>query len=178
MWRRAGTAALVTLVAGGCGGPSTDVKIENGYPATSSTPMVVYDAFWQGVSFAGDNVVPGASSAPQPAVPTSGDTAYVVLAPGWNPSGSAPPSSFVVLESRSTFSLQLGNTLTIPVDDSTFAGNCAAGSHLTQDEAMLITQRVFPGDFASVTYDPSTCTLAPIDDAGVEAGASADAGAP
>jgi hypothetical protein len=126
------------------------------------SPLVVYDAYWQAVSFAGSPIAPGASSDPQSSVPASDNTAYVVLAPGWDPASSAPPTSFVVLQSRSGFSAHLGDTLHIPVSDATFAGNCAARSFLTQDQADFVSRLVFPGVFANLHYDPSTCTTTSI----------------
>jgi hypothetical protein len=64
--------------------------------------------------------------------------------------------------------VSLGDTLHIPVDDATFTGNCAAGSFLTQAQADFITREVFPGDFASRSYDAATCTTTPIGDAGAD----------
>jgi hypothetical protein len=51
--------------------------------------------------------------------------------------------------------------LTIEVSDDQFAGDCAAGSTLTDDDARLIVERIFPGDFPDTSYDPSTCTSTP-----------------
>jgi hypothetical protein len=76
--------------------------------------------------------------------------------------------------------------LSIPVEDTTFAGNCATGSFLSQQEADFITQVVFPSAqqgagweagpggehipnlFAGLRYDAATCALSPIADAGAE----------
>ena len=160
------TAAFAVLAVACQAAPATTVAIADAYPATSASPLVVYDAYWENVSFAGSPVPPGASSPPQLTVPASASTAYVVLAPGWDPDGGAPPSSFVVLESREGYSVDLGGVLEIPVHDATFIGNCAAGSHLTPAEAAFITQYVFRCDFATMSYDPATCTVTPIADAG------------
>lgn len=147
--------------------PDTTVILDNQYPLSTSAPLVVYQARWQAVAFT-TPIEPGASSQPQTTVPASANTAYVVLAPGWDPELSSSPTSLVVLESRSGFSVGLDGTLHIPVDDTTFAGNCAAGSMLSQSEADKITQLVFPCAFASFTYDAATCTVTPrADDAGV-----------
>ena len=163
------TVAIASLAIA-CAGlpdtpPKTSVVLENHYaPATS---LVVYDAFWLDVSFQGIAVAPGASSDPQPAIPASADnTAYVVLAPGWDSSTGAPPTQLVLLESRGGFAVALGDTLHIAVSDEGFAGNCATGSHLTQDEADFLTQIVFASDFAGQRYDAATCTTTPIGDAG------------
>jgi hypothetical protein len=103
---------------------------------------------------------------PDETVPASANTAYAVLAPGWDPTSSTSPTSFVALQSRTGFSVQLGDTLQIPVEDKTFMGNCASKSFLSQSQADLITQRIFPSIFASLRYDPATCTTTPIGDAG------------
>jgi len=51
-------------------------------------------------------VAPGESSAPQSTVAASDNTAYVVLAPGWDPASSAEPSCLVVLQSRQGYGVQ------------------------------------------------------------------------
>jgi hypothetical protein len=158
--------AFAALVAACESAPATTVVLDNAYPTTSPSPLVVYDARWEAVSFAGSPLVPGASSAPQPTVPASSNTAYVVVAAGWDPDGGATPTSFVVLESREGYSVNLGDTLEIAVDDASFIGNCAAGSHLTAAEATFITRYVFACDFATMSYDPATCTVTPTADTG------------
>jgi hypothetical protein len=160
------SAIGLALLAVGCdASPSTTVVLDNAYPPSATNAFVVYRAFWQAVSFP-DPVLPGASSDPQDTVPASGNTAYVVLAPGWDPSSAAAPSSFVALQSRNVFDVHLNDTLHIPVDDAAFAGNCAAGSHLSQAQADFIVQLVFPGDFAGLRYDAASCTTTPSGDTG------------
>jgi hypothetical protein len=158
-------ALSLALVASGCDDPQTSVVLDNGYAPYTTVPLVVYRAYWQAVSFE-DPVAPGASSAPQSTVPASDNTAYVLLAPGWDPTSSAPPTSFIALQSRSGFAVHLGDTVHIPVDDTTFAGNCASGSVLTQAQADFITQLVFANDSGSFTYDAASCTTTRIGDAG------------
>jgi hypothetical protein len=154
----------VALCAAGCDAPpSTGVELENKYPPSPTSPLVVYDAYWQAVSFRDAPLPPGSSSPPQVTVPCSANTAYVVLAPGWDPTSATPPTSFIVLESRDGFGVDLGSTLDIPVDDSTFVGNCAAGSFLTQAQADFITQRVFPDDFATLSYSAANCVTTAAD---------------
>ena len=169
--------AVVTLAAGGCAtAPTTAVVLENSYTPSLTSPLVIYDAFWEAVSFQVDGgIPPGASSAPQSTVACSASTAYVVLAPGWDPTSQAAPASLVVLESRGAgFGVSLGGTLDIPVNDTTFVGNCAAGSFLSEEEAQFITQEVFPNDFANLRYDPATCAVTPLGDGGAtDAGDSA-----
>jgi hypothetical protein len=164
-------ALSLALVVAGCDGPSTNVVVDNGYPPYASVPLVVYDAYWQAVAFeqpdgAADPIPPGDSSEPQTTVPASANTAYVLLAPGWDPTSATPPTSFIVLQSQAGFAVSLGDTLHIPVDDTTFTGNCATGSFLTQAQADFITERVFAKDFVSLRYDAATCTTTPAGDAG------------
>ncbi|AKV04419.1 hypothetical protein AKJ09_11082 [Labilithrix luteola] len=168
-------ALLVSLLAVGstlgCGAlldspPQTSVVLENRYPTAPTDALVVYDAYWQNVSFKGQPLAPGTASAPQDAVPASADNrAFVVLAPGWDPSSTPPTTKLVVMQSRSGFAIALGDTLRIPVDDEHFIGNCAAGSSLTQEQADFLTQIVFTADFAGRRYDASTCSTTPQEDA-------------
>jgi hypothetical protein len=144
---------------------STFVVLENAYPVSSG--LVIYDAFWQAVSFedAGP-LAPGASSGPESTVPCSANTAYAILAPGWDPASGAMPTTFVVLQSKQGYEVHVSGTVEIPVSDASFAGNCVAGSFLTQSQADFITQFVFPGIFAGLRYDAATCTTTAIGDAG------------
>lgn len=147
--------AVGWLVASGCDTPSTTVVLTNGYPAGSG--QVIYRAFWQTVSFP-TPLAPGEATDRQPALPSSENTAYVVVAPGFTPGdGGMAPSTFLVLQSRTGYALHLNGALGITVDDSSFAGNCAAGGALAQADADIITQRVFAADFAGLRYDAATC---------------------
>jgi hypothetical protein len=165
------TNTIVALLAAGClnvDTPYTWVVLDNDYPASAETPLVVYEAFWQAVTFS-TPVPPGASSDRQSTVPASDNTAYAVLAPGWDPTSSSPPTSFVVLQSsQGGFAVNLNRTLHIPVDDTHFAGNCSSGSVLTQTQADFITQIVFPSTFAGLHYDAATCTTASATDGSAE----------
>jgi hypothetical protein len=147
--------ALVVVSACGWDTPHTGVVVENDYPA--ATANVIVQAFWQSISFTSP-IPPGTSSTPETSIFASPNTAYVLLAPRWDPSASTPPTSFVVLESNGGFALHVDMTLTIPVDDTTFTGNCTAGSFLSQAEADFITQNVFAQTFAGLHYDAATCT--------------------
>ena len=166
-----GCFTTASLLAG-CAGfpdtaPQTTVILENRY--APSTSLVVYDAHWLNISFQGQAVAPGASSIPQPVLAgaaSAENTAYVALAPGWDPTSAVAPTRFVFLQSRGGLGVALGDTLHIGVDDATFDGNCAAGHPLTQAQADFLTQIVFPSDFAGYGYDAATCTTAPIGDAG------------
>jgi hypothetical protein len=143
-------------------GPTTSVVLDNDYPPSSG--YVVYRAYWGSVSFS-DPVFPGSSSEVKDTIPASTNTAYVVLAPRWDPDAGSPPTptSFLLLQSIDGFGLRLGDTLHITVDDADFAGNCAVGSHLSQAQADFITQFVLPDVFPdaapSLQYDPALCTM-------------------
>jgi hypothetical protein len=163
-WLAAGAFAL------GCDSPSTYVVLDNEYPTTSA--QVIFQAAWQAVSFEMP-IPPGSSSGPQSTVAASANTAYVVLAPGWDPTSGAPPSKLVLLQSRSGYGVHLTDTVHIPVDDTHFAGNCAAGSFLSQSQADFIAQLVFsaapdggPSVFAMLHYDAATCTTTSLGDGG------------
>jgi len=149
------TACLAILYACdlcACDKSHTSVVLDN------HTASVVYRASWQAVTFPAP-VAPGASSDPQASVAASANTAYVVLAPGWDLASDAGPTSFVVLQSREGFELHFDGTLHIPVDDDHFIGSCDAGSKLTQEQADFITQRLFSADFMNLHYDAATCTV-------------------
>jgi hypothetical protein len=166
---RIARAVLLALpLAAGCDyvdTPYTYVVLDNDYPASTRSPLTVYRAYWQAVSFQ-DPVGPGSSSAPQSTVPCSANTAWVVLAPAWTANDPTPPQSFVVLQSRDGFAVDLNNTVHIPVQDATFIGDCRAGSFLSQSEADFITELVFPNVFAGLHYDAATCTTTATADAG------------
>ena len=162
--------ALLAVALSGCfAALDTTVVIENRYPP-GATAYVVYRASYKevgetpGVTGAAFDqpIVPGASSDPQPVVAASENPAYVLLAPGWDATSASPPTSFVVLLSRVGFAVRYGTKLRIPVDDTTFAGNCAVGSMLTQADADFITQRIFPAEFGALSYSAARCTTTEI----------------
>ena len=158
-------SAVYALLGSGCGdAPVNQVVFANDY-APSPAAAIVYRASWQ-TAVLGAPLAPGASSAPIDTIASSDNPVYVVLAPGWDPASPSSPASLVVLQSRAGYALHLDNTLRIPIDDATFAGNCAAGSVLTQAQADFVTGLVFPEDFASRRYDAAHCTTTPIGDAG------------
>ncbi len=155
----------------------TQAVVDNGYPATPdggdpATQTVVYASWWS-VTLFSTPVPAGAESDPARAI-TSTDVAYAVLAPGWDPSSTTAPTTLIPVKTATPLHAERGDTLHIVVSDATVVGNCAAGKPLSQDDADFITQRIFPGLFAGVTYDASTCVATPIPaDAGGEAGSDA-----
>jgi hypothetical protein len=171
-------AVAAATAASGCVPYSTNVVIENRYTSATPSPLVIYRATWHAVAFK-EPIAPGASSAAEVTLPASSNTAYVIAAPGWDPSSKTKPAKLVVMQSRAGYEVHLDTTLHIPVDDATFAGNCGAGSRLSQADADVLTQLVFPCDFVGVTYDAATCTTTPrADGAAVRADQCRDAGAP
>ena len=157
---------LLSVLSACIKAPDTTVVIENRYPPLATNELVIYRASYKEVGEVPvDNgpafnqpIMPGSASDPQPVVASSDNPAYVLLAPGWDPASPSPPTSFVVLESHAGFSVNYGTELRIAVDDTTFAGNCAAGSVLTQADADFITQRIFRAEFANLHYDAASCT--------------------
>jgi hypothetical protein len=141
--------------------------VDNGYRQT-----VVYRAWWVATYFP-EPVAGATTSSEQRSVPAS-DFAYAVLAPNWDPASATPPATFVVVKSKTPLSVARGDTLHITVDDQTFTGSCAADQPLSQEEADFITQRIFPGEFANVTYDAKTCASTPAASAANDAGADGD----
>ena len=102
-------------------------------------------------------IAPDSSSDPADTIAASDNTAYVVLAPGWDPQSPAAPTSFILLQSEHGFSVHVNQTLHIPIDDLLFSGNCAAGRPLDQGQADFLTQRVFASVFDGLHYDAATC---------------------
>ena len=98
---------LSVPLVGGCETPDTKAVLDNHYPASSG--LVIFQGQWSIASFA-TPVAPGTSSDPQEAVAASANTAYVVLAPGCDPSvdGGATPTTFIVLQSISGFAVAPG----------------------------------------------------------------------
>lgn len=143
------------LAVSGCDTPHTSVIVENRYSTSEPTPFVVYKAHWLATRFE-DPLLPGEVSAEQTSFSASPNTAYALIAPGWDPAAGAP-TSFLLLQSRGDFALSFNDTLRIPIDDAHFTGNCAVRSRLTQEQAEFIAQQVFPSDLSSFKYDALTC---------------------
>ena len=157
--------AIALIAAAGCNGDPTTAVVENGYPAAwRAGTMTVFKVWWVTTLFPSP-VAPGASSETERTIAAT-DFAYALLAPGWSP-GGGPPARLVALASAQPLTATPHDLLTITVDDAHFVGDCAAGSTLDAADAELIVERIFPGDFAGATYDPSTCTTTPaVADAG------------
>jgi hypothetical protein len=170
-----GVIGGASAIAGCDTSDATFSVIDNRYPAPPdggdpATQTAIYQGWWSVTLFT-TPVAAGAESDPERAI-TSTETAYALLAPGWNPSSGAPPAKLIPVMSPQELHVARGDTLHIVVSDDTMIGNCAAGKPLTQDQADFITGSIFPGPFAGMIYDAATCITRPIPsvDAGTEAG--------
>jgi hypothetical protein len=151
--------ALLSLALNACATPDPSLAVvENAYPIPGSPAeqTTVYKAWWSVTEFT-DPVAAGHSSDDERVVPAS-DYAYLLLAPGWDPASTQPPPRLLVARTKTKLSVKRGERLHIVVDDSTVDGSCTAGMPLSQEDADLITQRIFPGSFAGLRYDAATCT--------------------
>jgi len=141
----------------------TFAVLSNQYPVASDAgspgPMSVYKGWWVIAQFF-DPVAAGQVSDPVRIVQGS-DYGYALLAPGWDTASDTPPTTLIPVRSAQKLSVGRGEMLTFVVSDRATMGNCGAGNPLTQEEADTITQRIFPGEFATLTYDAATCTTAP-----------------
>ena len=159
----------------------TSAVVDDAYPAIPdggdpASGVVVFKVWWQATAFL-DPVAAGSESDVQRTVPTS-DYAYAILAPGWDPASTTPPAVLIAVRSNDKLAVARGDTLHITVSDATFTGNCAAGKPLAQSDVDFITQSIFPGDFATVTYDAKSCVATPLPpDGGVDGGADSGADA-
>jgi hypothetical protein len=147
--------AAATLPLSACDDTPSTVMVENTY-----STITVYKTWWATTLIA-DPVAPGGTSAVERTVPRD-DYAYTLLAPGWTPGSAAPPATLIAARSAEMLLVARGDLLRIVVSDDTFVGNCAAGKPLDADSAQLIVERIFPDDFAGVTYDPATCATTPV----------------
>jgi len=161
----------VAALAGCATADPTTAVVDNGYAAHDadpSTDVTAYKAWWS-VALFPEPVAAGQSSDPIRVVPGN-DFAYALLAPGWDPATGSTPASLIPVQTTQRISVDRGETLHILLSDSTTIGNCASGRPLSTEEAAFIVDRIFPGDFAGVVYDPSTCVATPIaEDAGTDA---------
>ena len=166
---------VLTSAAAGCNDQPTTVLVQNDYPepaggAASQPVMTVFKLWWVTTLFARP-VAPGAISESERTIPGT-DFAYALIAPGWSPDSRTPPARLIALKSVQALTVSVHDVLTIAVSDQQFTGNCAAGGTLDADDAQLVVQRIFPGAFAGLSYDPATCASTPV---ATDGGAPADA---
>ena len=146
-------SALLLLGLIGCDTPTVGV-VENHF----SDDTAVYRVWWETTIFL-DPLAPGEASDLERIVPAS-DRLYAILAPGWDITSSTPPPKLLPVRSAEALTAIRGTTLHLVLDANAVVGDCAAGKPLTEDEAELITQRIFPGSFLGGSYDAKTCTFA------------------
>jgi hypothetical protein len=154
--------SALALVSGCETETATSAVVDNSYPpfgdgGDPATQVVVYRAWYATALFKGA-LAPGDTSEAERVVPAT-NYAYALLAVGWDPSSAEPPARFVVVRSADKLAVSRGDTLQIAVSSIAFVGDCAAGRPLSQDDADFVTQRIFPGEFANVTYDAASCVL-------------------
>jgi hypothetical protein len=149
--------AVAALSLGGCNDAPTTALVENGYPAGGAAGgvMTIFKAWWVTTLFP-KPVALGESSGTERTTPGN-DYAYALVAPDWSVDDGGSPARLIALKSRQKLSAAAHDLLQITVSDEQFAGNCATGEPLSADDAELIVQRLFPGDFAAIAYDPTTC---------------------
>lgn len=150
--------ALASVCAASCEtADPTLAVLDNAFsaPINSADQTTVYKGWWSVTEFP-DPVGPGQSSEDERVIPARA-YAYLLLAPGWNPSSPEPPTRLIPVRTKSQLSVERGDRLQIVIADDTIDGNCTNGSALSQDEADFITQRIFPGEFAGRLYDAATC---------------------
>jgi hypothetical protein len=161
----------------GCDDTETTAVIDNAYPTLADggndppNSIAVYRGWWLVTVFA-DPIAAGTSSDPHRVV-NGLDSAYLVLAPGWDPASGTTPQKLIPAKTKTAIGVSKGDVLHITANDENLIGNCAAKQPLTQADADFITQNIFPEEFAGFTYDAATCTLTPISDGGISDAATA-----
>lgn len=154
--------AVFGAVANACAtSDPTDAVLDNDYAAdTDGSGVTVYSGWWSVATFL-DPVPPGQESRPVRVVQGT-DYGYALLARAWTP-GSGSPVDLVPVRSRGELFVERGDTLHFRVSPTSVDGDCATGVPLSQADADFITQRIFPGAFAGVTYDAATCSSTLLD---------------
>lgn len=122
---------------------ATTVVVDNGY-----SDSTIVDAVWWSQTEIPDRVAAGAESPAYRTVPATA-TAYALLERDGN---------VFVAETTAPLTVDRSATLHVTISPTTIVGDCAT-STLTQAQADLITQSIFPGKFDGAIYDASTCKL-------------------
>ena len=130
---------LALLLA--CDDPAL-VVVDDAY--TDATQV---DAVWWRETLVPDVVAPGGES-PAYRATSGSDFAYAVLERNGSP---------FVVRTKDELSAERGDTLHVRIAPDSTVGDCASGSPLTQAEADLVTQSIFPAFFAGAIYDAATC---------------------
>jgi hypothetical protein len=122
---------------------ATTIVVDNAY-----TDQTLVDEVWWSQTLVPDQVAPGGESPVYRTTPAL-ETAYVVAERDGN-----------VFVARTTMPLGVDRSaeLHVVISPDTIVGDCASSTErLTQPEADLITQSIFPGRFAGAVYDAATC---------------------
>lgn len=145
---------MLAVLAAGCDAP-TRGEVYNTYVDDT----VVYKVWFQTTLFP-DALLPGERSVQERLVPSE-DFAFALLAPGWDPTSASPPATLMVVKTSAKSTIDRGGVLVLELNHETVDGDCRHGKSLSQDDADLITQRIFPGPFTGSTYDAKTCVVTP-----------------
>jgi hypothetical protein len=165
------------LLAGCDSSEPTRAMLRNDYPSATDPGSVdsstVYRGWWSVAQFPAP--VPAGQVSDPVRVVQGSDYGYALLAPAWDESSGNPPTTLIALRSTGKLSVGRGDWLTFVVSAQTTVGDCRAGNPLTREDADFITQRIFPAQFAGLSYDAATCTTSSLlaDDAGA-GGAQSD----
>jgi hypothetical protein len=155
----------------------TSAVLSNEYPVASDADSVdsrpVYKGWWAVAQFP-EPVPAGQVSEPVRIVPGSA-YGYALLAPGWDAASTSAPTTLIALRSAQKLSVGRGELLTFVVSEQATVGDCRAGQALTQEEADYVTQRIFPVEFADLSYHAESCTTSPAPAGGGGAGGAFDA---
>jgi hypothetical protein len=171
-------AVCASMLAAGCDDTEATAVVDNAYPTLADggidplNSITVVRGWWLVTVFT-DPIAAGTSSDSHRVV-NGLDSAYLVLAPGWDPRSGEPPTHLIPAKTKTAIGVSKGDVLHITANDENLVGNCAAKQPLTQTDADFITQNIFPNEFAGFTYDAATCTLTPISDGGISDASSSD----
>jgi hypothetical protein len=169
---------ILPLLAGCDTSEPTTAVLSNEYccasDAASGDKMPVYKAWWSVAQFPAP--VPAGRVSDPVRVVQGSDYGYALLAPGWDESSGSPPTTLIPLRSAQKLSVERGDSLTFVVSPQTTLGDCLAGTPLARADADYVTQRIFPKQFAGLSYDAASCKTSSIETG--EAGAAGAGSSP
>ncbi len=127
---------------------ATMIVVDNQYSDGTNVEMV-----WWSETLVPDVVAPNAESPAYRTGPAT-DYAYALLDHG--------DGQLVAVHTTATLTAQRSSTLYVVIAGPTVDGDCQTpGSRpLTQAEADVITQSIFPAEFEGAIYDAATCKTA------------------
>jgi hypothetical protein len=133
---------LLLLLLLGCD-DTTTLVVKNAY----SDPGVTLTKLWWQPTYVAETIAAGVESTAYRTVPGD-DYAYALITRGGDP---------IVVRSIGKLGVERGNQLEIVIAPGKIIGDCATTAPLTQAEADLVTQSIFPEDFAGANYDATKC---------------------